>query len=321
MSDVSLREVMLCREYDGWAKIPGEICLVEPKMDGFRLCCLVARGTVGYYCRNLSRQVTWGENLGHIGEALLASVPSSGAYLFDGEVVAANWGELSSLVRTKRAGMSDEDKARIRSAVKVAAFDAIDVDGWARYFCMQKHCGGRKHVPTYDIPLEERRWLAHDIVSRASDVGSATGSTLMLASSFPASSPDEMMSIYSTYMDQGYEGAVLKLPGSPYAQGRHAYWLKLKPRETRDMTVTEFVEGQGKHAGRLGAMGGVDELGREVSLGGGYTDVQREWIWANRARLQGHVVEFECQVGNVATARHPNFIRDRADKNPFRWFD
>ena len=41
----------------------------------------------------------------------------------------------------------------------------------------------------------------------------------------------------------GYEGLVLR-------QGDQ--WIKIKPAETHDVSIAEYVEGRGKHRGRLG---------------------------------------------------------------------
>lgn len=315
MYDARLREVMLCSEYSGWEGVIHDRCWVEPKLDGFRLAVVVSGDcscrSIAYFCRDLQEQVSWGENLGHVGEAIQWGLEQGPAHLLlDGEVVARDWGRLSSLLRRKRGNMSQEDRDRIADEVRFSVFDAVDLDAVPR---LEAHLRGKKPVPTYRTLLEARRELARDIVYRG-------GEPLQLVPRYEARSEDELMQIYADYMDHGYEGAILKMPGSPYASGRHAYWQKLKPRETRNLEVRGFVEGKGKHAGRLGAISGVDELGRSVSIGGGFTDAQREWIWARRDDLVGHTVEFECQVGDVATARHPNFIRDRADKNPRAWF-
>lgn len=101
----------------------------------------------------------------------------------------------------------------------------------------------------------------------------------------------------------GYEGLVLRQRGR---------WIKVKPEETHDVIITGYVEGRGRHLGRLGyvktAMGDV---------GSGFTDIEREVLWAEAKadRLIGQVIE----VSSLETTangkfRHPSFVRARPDK-------
>ena len=61
--------------------------------------------------------------------------------------------------------------------------------------------------------------------------------------------------------DLGYEGLVLR-------QGD--CWIKVKPEETHDVTITGFGEGTGKHLGRLGYV-----TTAKGAVGTGFTDTER----------------------------------------------
>jgi ATP-dependent DNA ligase len=76
---------MKAREYEGWTA--GEH-VVEPKLDGYRLCTVVSGGAVTFHCGS-AEQPEWAENLGHVAEALL-SLDLDGV-MFDGEIMAATW--------------------------------------------------------------------------------------------------------------------------------------------------------------------------------------------------------------------------------------
>jgi hypothetical protein len=56
----------------------------------------------------------------------------------------------------------------------------------------------------------------------------------------------------------------------------------------------------------------ANEMAKE--MGGGYTDRQRDWIWANRPALIGGQLEFAYQKDTVAVARFPRFVRFRWDR-------
>lgn len=101
-------------------------------------------------------------------------------------------------------------------------------------------------------------------------------------------------------------------------------WHKLKECRTIECVVQGFKPGEGKFAGQVGALicNVVADHGwqgkpleYEVAACSGMTDVQRQWISANRLELIGKVVEVEYQcVGAQGRLRHPRFIRLREDK-------
>ena len=101
----------------------------------------------------------------------------------------------------------------------------------------------------------------------------------------------------------GHEGLVLR-------QGDR--WIKIKPEETHDVTITGFGEGTGKHLGRLGYV-----TTAKGAVGAGFTDTEREFLWAEAKaqRLVGQVIEVSCmQFTPDGQFRHPFFVRMRPDK-------
>ncbi|MCK1389007.1 hypothetical protein [Bradyrhizobium sp. 21] len=101
----------------------------------------------------------------------------------------------------------------------------------------------------------------------------------------------------------GYEGLVLR-------QGDN--WIKVKPAETHDVPITGYVEGRGKHRGRLGFV--TTDKG---AVGAGFSDAERDMLWAeaNAGRLVGQVIEVSSMQSTPnGQFRHPVFIRMRPDK-------
>ena len=74
----------------------------------------------------------------------------------------------------------------------------------------------------------------------------------------------------------GGEGLMLHRADAPYVTGRQAVLLKLKPEEDEEAQVIGHQPGQGRHAGRLGALRVRDAQGRVFEIGTGFTDAQRE---------------------------------------------
>lgn len=100
-----------------------------------------------------------------------------------------------------------------------------------------------------------------------------------------------------------FEGLVLR-------QGDR--WIKVKPSETDDVPIIGFVEGRGKHAGRLGIL--KTPLG---NVGSGFSDEERVELWAEAqvGMLVGQIVEVSfMESTSTGKYRHPKFIRMRPDK-------
>ena len=106
----------------------------------------------------------------------------------------------------------------------------------------------------------------------------------------------------------GGEGLMLHRADAPYETGRSGALLKLKPVQDAEAVVVGHEPGQGRHAGRLGALRVRMEDGKEFLLGTGFTDAQR----ADPPFL-GSVVTYTYQ-GTTAQGipRFASFLRVRA---------
>jgi len=74
----------------------------------------------------------------------------------------------------------------------------------------------------------------------------------------------------------GGEGLMLHLGSAPYRSGRSADLLKVKPHDDAEAVVVGHLPGQGRHAGRLGALRVRTPEGRLLRIGSGFTDAQRQ---------------------------------------------
>ena len=74
----------------------------------------------------------------------------------------------------------------------------------------------------------------------------------------------------------GGEGLVLQRADAPWAAGRSGALLKLKPLHDAEAVVLAHVPGQGRHAGRMGALRVRTPQGAEFNLGTGFSDALRE---------------------------------------------
>lgn len=127
------------------------------------------------------------------------------------------------------------------------------------------------------------------------------------------------LQLWSEYVERdGAEGLVFRKSTDTYSA---AVVGRVKKQFTMDYVVMGVVEGEGKHAGRVGAvvcgMYVRGTLTEKVRVGGGWTDAMRDAIWAEPSRYVGQVLEVKgFQVFESGSMRHPNAVRFRDDKAP-----
>jgi DNA ligase-1 len=162
-------------------------------------------------------------------------------------------------------------------------------------------------------------------------------------SQIPVHSYDEMIAMEDGYLEQGFEGAILRCPHAPYKEGRstvrQGWMLKLKRFADGEAEVIGTIEQMrndneattdetgytkrsshkaGKtNAGILGAIQVRDiKTGVEFEIGTGFTFEQRTNLWASKQYLIGKLVKYKhFPIGVKDKPRHPVFVawRDRRD--------
>jgi hypothetical protein len=114
-------------------------------------------------------------------------------------------------------------------------------------------------------------------------------------------STDDIRAKLRSATDLGFEGLVLR---------QKDCWIKVKPEETHDVVITGYGEGRGRHLGRLGFINTS-----RGAVGSGFSDAERQSLWAKPERLIGQVVEVSCmEFTSNGQFRHPFFVRMRPDK-------
>ena len=144
---------------------------------------------------------------------------------------------------------------------------------------------------------------------------SAKSSCFKFVPHFRVLGPEHAEAVNSTFMDEGFEGSILKNPHAPYLDGRSWDWMKIKPVENLDLKVTDVFPGEGKYTGMLGGVI-VDYNGVSVRVGGGLSDAQRRHWMDDPYLIIGKVVEVAFQnVTPKGSLRHPRLKTVRGDKD------
>lgn len=152
----------------------------------------------------------------------------------------------------------------------------------------------------------------------------------------------EAMALYQQYMEEGYEGIMLRKPESPYKHGRstlrEAALIKYKAFLDDEAEVVGAVElmhndnvatkdnlGHTKRSSAKAGKRGANMLGTlvvrtprfaEFELGTGFTETERIDFWRDRALLIGKIVKFKYfEPGTIDKPRFPVFLGFRDERD------
>ena len=218
----------------------------EVKWDGTRAIVAVTAGQVRIWSR-AGRDVT----AAYPELAALGAAARRKTLLLDAEVVALS-GARPDFTRLQRRMRDGRPPVRLVSAVPVTliVFDLLRV-------------GARSLLGN---PHAQRRSLLDDL-------GLQAPGTVQVPPAFPG----DAAALRRASRDEGYEGIVLKRPGSNYAPGhRSASWLKIRNIRAADVLVGGWLPGAGRRARLPGSLlvGLPGQAGLEYagSVGTGFTE-------------------------------------------------
>ena len=235
-------EPMLSTAIRSWPE--GGEWVLEPKFDGFRV--LVEIGTDGRV-RAWSRH---GTNLtGRVGDLLGAFADVRAGTVFDGELVAL----------TERDGRPAQNFAAVCRAVLNGDGQAA---GLLHYVAFDLQC--RDGTDLRGEPWRVRHGHLGDVLP--------TGSRVRQVGSVPAT-----WASHAAMIELGFEGSVLKRPGSSYRAGRHRSWRKLKARHVahgvleavrvaHDGQVYAVCEVDGRRVAAVASASAGERIGEGVEL-------------------------------------------------------
>jgi len=294
-----------CQKAEVWKKWPENTpkLLVEPKFDGYRLSVVIEPdGTLSYHCGSVA-QPEWAENCTHIGDSL-REIGLRGV-MFDGELLAQDWGTTASLVRRLRSGMDAETKQQVSSELKYHCFDVVSLEN----IQTKIFPGKRKAQQFSDCSQDVRSAFVHRLVGYQNP-------SIVPTSHVEVFSEADLQQATARFLEQGYEGAMVKNPRAPYVFDRSSFWHKVKPWKDMELIVEYAVEGIGKHEGRLGSLiCHTEGTHLPAACGTGFTDSQREHYWKlwkdTPEKLTGLRIEVQVQDSDVSHARHCHFKRER----------
>lgn len=266
--------------------------VLECKYDGWRLVMWnTGRGVKTYGGRN---GADYSGKLPYV-EAEIAKLPTD--TVIDGEIIGGEWGDVQGVMTR---GKGPHIPTQANPALVFVAFDILRANG----------------TDVRGLTWTERRAIL--------EAGIQPGPIVQLSSYFPASPRAHQIAV-----SMGFEGSVVKLRDSRYANGRSTAWLKIKPQESAEALVTGFKPGQGAFANMVGAIEfqmlddtastdtpAVGPDGKPViSRCSGFNMKVRKDMTDHPEKYLGEVIEIK-HMGIQASGkpRHPQFGRMRKDR-------
>ena len=124
---------------------------------------------------------------------------------------------------------------------------------------------------------------------------------------------EDIMRTYDQFVEQGYEGIVVRHIDNEYVRRRSPLLMKFKPKKDDFYEIIDYkeeIDKDGNPKGRLGALvcRGSDET--VFSVGSGLTDDDRRDLWDTREALAGKLchVQYQHLTAGKGVPRFPVFV-------------
>ena len=283
---------MLASKFDFDKPPNGEFAITE-KLDGIRCLAICKEDSIQLF----SRQGKLIEGCVSIETTLMGMRMQVGRdFVLDGELLAMNCGyDTVYKETTKRV----KNKNEIKEGIYYMAFDMLEMEEFNQLKGIHKY---------------------HERLQKLLDLDKLMGSMFVriIRPLYIGNNMDEVLELLKVYKKLGAEGLMVNLMDAPYEFKRSKNILKVKVMQTADLKIVGFEEGQGRNAGKLGAIV-VDFKGNKVGVGSGFTDFDREFIWKNQHQYLGRIAEIQYfevtkDKTGVESLRFPVWKHLRTDK-------
>ena len=257
---------MLAHKFDNKRVDWSKPVFIQPKLDGIR-CIMTADGC---YSRNGKKFM----NVQHLyTKAIKDLFKVNPLLVIDGELynhdLRDNFEKIVSLVRKQKPTSDDRKEAR-----KLIQYHVYD-------FVMAYK--GKLDLIESDMNRYEKRM--HQLV--CSDM---YGKHIRYVPARGVHSLDKAKEIHNDFLQQGYEGSILRLDG-PYKCGRSYDLMKFKDFSDTEAKIVSWVEGKGKRRGTIGKFIAVDSDGVKFGMP----------VMDNFEYLQRNFKKMQRYVGKIAT--------------------
>lgn len=309
---VPIFEVPLATDYSKlkdkeWKQ--NEMWMLQPKLDGARCVAFIdSEGQVELLSRS---GLTWG-NFESVRKTVteFAQRFNLKDFVLDGEVVSLRDDysiDFQQLQKTLHRG----DGVEV-GFLQYVVFDGCSRQEWesprltyGQRFAALKDLVGPVDAKTGEIPGVPRSAVIIESWSSAMDKKNAEKASVM-------------------FVNRGYEGGILRNPDAVVKNKRTKDILKIKSFTDAEASIVGYIEGTGKYVGTLGALKCVMVYSdpcevvhvAHFDMGSGFSDKQRDELWAIRETLAGKDVVLKFfELTNDHVPRFPIFKSIRHEKD------
>lgn len=233
---------------------------IQPKLDGMRALAYWDRDRVEILSRGGKSFRAIG-SVEHIAKAVEAILPKN--LILDGEVYAAglDFQANTKLLKKYRPGESE--------ALALHAYDLIDLD-------------------SLEQPWSERHQALLAFSERFTP-----GGPLEVVPTDVVASADEVYAQHAVYLEEGYEGAIVRLLDAPYVLGKRSNsLLKVKSFQDEEFKIIAVNDGVGKFEG-CAVFRCLTPEGREFDVTPKGSQAKRAEMYQQRDTLIGQFLKVE----------------------------
>ncbi len=257
---------MLAHDYQKYKKPLTFPLFSQPKLDGVR--CIVKSD--GMWTRKGKRLIS----APHILEDLQQFFKKYPDAILDGELycdkLANDFNKIISLVRQSKP--TKEDLIESKEYIELHTYDYASHKGTF----LERYNALTDHYDAGELPKSCR-----------------------LVMTFIVNSKEDLVQRYEQYMEEGYEGQMIRFPDSLYVNKRTNSLLKDKQFVTEEFTICGVEEGKGNMSGKVGKLWFLTKEGKkfEAAVNG---------TWAYLAKL----LKAKDLIGKEATVRYQNLTEE-----------
>ncbi len=271
-------EVSLAQKFEEKRIKDKPYVFVEPKLDGIRCFAIVKNGETRLFARS-------GKLIPNFDQTIGLALSDLGDGCYDGELMGEDFVSLMRQAYRKDDVVVDD--------TYLALFDYLPLDEWEDG-SPSTPCKDRYATLVYKNP-DSRKYLKLVDRHEVSDV-------------------QKIYELHDEFVGDGLEGAMVKDPFAPYKFGRGYEVMKVKKFHDADLSIIGLEEGTGRHQDKLGAVQ-VMYNGVMVKVGSGFSDEEREQVWADKDSFLGRMIEVRYQeVTPDGSLRFPTFVCFRNDR-------
>ena len=253
--------------------------IIEVKLDGVRVITIVhPSGRVDQYSRNGKELV----NFPHVKEQLAKIAHCfSEPMVLDGEIMSGSFQDLMKQIHRKSSAKANDAILNLFDILTLADFETST---------------------SARTQIERSAWLKQWFEANEAALPNVSIVGQELVDLDTADGHKRYMEINALAIAGGYEGVMLKDPAAGYVCKRTVAWMKLKPFIEVTLKAVAIEEGTGKNVGKMGAVvfEGTDN-GKfiRVACGGGWSDKDREDIWADKDAVLGQLGEIRADAATL----------------------